>query len=194
MIDTSAFSYLARVALGDTADTRLVGYRVRFEAPDPVPDLDRLAVNAFAFEGRAAADIDAAEAVGAERYCSGPGCVLRAPVTLPSGTWVRRIELAAYDTGTGAVRASLQRCAVGAESCEELAAVATGGPAGDVLEGADLIPPAAVDNAGFTTMLEVSLDGGSEHRLRAVHLVVDRSLFRDGFESGDTGAWSSAVP
>jgi hypothetical protein len=192
-IDNENFSYVARVGLGDTDQTRLVGLRLSHTRPMPAPRFDTDAINAFAFEGLDANAIDAIEAVGSERYCSGQVCVLRAPVLLRSGTAVRGLGLAAYDAGAGAVTASLERCAVGATSCTTIAEIGTERDAGGASPEITISPSEIINNRDFTYVIEVALDEGSAYRLRAAFLEIDNRLFLDGFESGDTTAWTTTV-
>jgi hypothetical protein len=192
-IDNHTFSYLARVALGDTDQTRLVGLRLSLTRPMPAPRFDTHAINAFAFEGLDADAIDAIEAVGDERYCSGQACVLRAPVLLRSGTAVHSLGLAAFDAGAGSVTASLERCAVGTTFCTAIAEIETSGDSGGVSPEIALSSKEIIDNRAFTYMIEVALDEGSAYRLRAVFLEIDNRIFIDGFESGDTTAWTTTV-
>lgn len=194
-IDNDDFTYLAEVSLGATIDTRLVGLRVLFDLPPALPRDDRLTINPFAFEARAAADSAVLDAQGGERFCSGQICVLLAPVELPSGTALTRIELAAYDASSASVRAALIRCPVGTGSCADIASVETVGTAGATVRGADLDPPEVVENQQFSYAVEVTSGPNADTALRSVSLVIERALiFSDGFGTGDTAAWSARTP
>ncbi len=70
---------------------------------------DVLAIGPYAFEGLEASDIQALRASGARRFCErtdGLNCLFEAPVELPTGTVVTRLELDDVDNGP-AVRRSL---------------------------------------------------------------------------------------
>jgi hypothetical protein len=194
-IDNDDFSYLAEVSLGATIDARLVGLRVLFDLPPALPRDDRLAINPFAFEARAAADSAVLDAQCVERFCNGQNCALLAPVELPSGTAVTRIELAAYDASSESVRAAFQRCPVGAGACTEVASAATTGNPGAVVIGSGIEPPEVVDNRQFSYAVEVTSGSNAATALRGVSLVIERALiFSDGFGTGDAAAWSTRTP
>ncbi len=194
-IDNSRFTYVVEVSLGAAIDTRLVGLRVDFDLPPALPKDDRLAINPFAFEARAAADSAVLDAQGGERFCDGKSCAFLAPVELPSGTAVTRIELAAYDASSESVRAAFQRCPVGAGACTEVASAATAGDPGAVVIGSDIEPPEVVDNRQFSYAVEVTGGPTAATALRGVSLVIERALiFSDGFGTGDAAAWSARTP
>ena len=119
---------------------------------------DVLAINPFAFEGLEASDIAALRVGGIDRYCERSDslpCLIEAPVELPTGTVVTRLELDAADNGPSFVKANFNRCPVGAEACDLLAAVSTEGAPGATQVGVDLTSPEPIDNDNFTYLLEV---------------------------------------
>lgn len=194
-IDNSGFTYVVEVSLGATIDTRLVGLRMDFDLPPALPKDDRLAVSPFAFESRTADDNLVLDAQDGERFCDGQSCAFLAPVELPSGTAVTRIELAAYDASPESVRAAFQRCPVGASACTEVASTATAGNPGAVVIGSDIEPPEVVDNRQFSYAVEVTSGPNPATALRSVSLVIERALiFSDGFGTGDAAAWSARTP
>lgn len=194
-VDTSESNYHARVTLGATAETRLVGLRLFVDMPAALPRDDRLAVGPYSFEGRAATDLAALDAHDDERFCNGRDCLMAAPVDLPSGTAVNRIELAAYDASSADVRATFLRCAKGSGSCVESATVETAGTPGPTVVGADLGSAEIIDNSGFSYLVEVASGPNADTALRGVSLAIERALiFSDGFGNGTTSAWSSITP
>jgi len=189
-IDNVNFTYRAEVSLGADDETRLVGLRLFFDVPAALPKTDRLAVNPFAFEGRDATDSAVLDETADGRFCNGLACVMLAPVELPSGTRVDRLELAARDNSSYEVRAAFLRCQEGSQSCIELVAVST-----DTEVSVDLASPETIDNEGFTYALEVQSGPNADTTLRGVSLVIKRALiFSDGFGTGDTSPWSNTVP
>jgi hypothetical protein len=194
VIDNSAFTYLVEVSLGSDDATRLIGVRFDVGLPPAFARTDWLAVSPFAFEGREAADHGVMNATGGERFCDGHACTMAAPVELPSGTRVDRIELSGWDTGSAPLRAALMRCPLGAENCEEVAAVSTSGTPGATVVPVDIEPVEVIDNRFFTYMIEVQSGPNAATALRAVSLSIERSLiFSDGFGTGDTTPWSNSV-
>lgn len=164
--------------------------RPLFDRTTALAKNDRLAVNPFAFEGREATDSAVLDQLGDERFCNGQACVMLAPVELPSGTRVGRLELAAWDNSSAEVRAAFLRCPEGSENCAEVVAVGT-----DTEVGADIITPETIDNTSFTYALEVRSGPNADTTLRGVSLVIERALiFSDGFGAGDTSPWSNTVP
>ncbi len=193
-IDNSTLTYRVQVTLGATDETRLVGFRLFFNRPAGLPRSDRLAVDPFAFEGRDATDSAVLDAQGDERFCNGKDCTMLAPVELPSGTRVERLELAARDNSSADVRAAFLRCPEGSGNCAEVVSVATAGTPGDAAVGADLGSPEIIDNASFTYALEVRSGPNAETALRGASLVIERPLvFSDGFGTGDSTSWSNTV-
>ena len=189
-IDNSNFTYRAEVSLGAGDETRLVGLRLFFGVPAALPKSDRLAVNPFAFEGRDATNSVVLDEMADGRFCNGLACVMLAPVELPSGTRVDRLELSAWDSSTAEVRAAFLRCPQGSESCVDVVAAGT-----DTEVGVDLASPETIDNAGFTYAIEVRSGPNADTTLRGVSLVIERPLiFSDGFGTGDTFPWSNTVP
>lgn len=194
-IDNANYTYISQVSLGATGETRLVGVRLEFDAPASIPRTDWLAINPFAHEGMEAGDIDALEAIGDDRYCSGQSCVAIAPVELPSGTIVTRIELDAFDNGPSDVQAVFSRCPIGEATCSEIVTLGTSGTPGAAHVAADLVVPEMIDNQTSTYQVAVDLGDDDATRLRAVQLAFENSMiFSDGFGSGDTSSWSIAVP
>jgi hypothetical protein len=194
-IDNATYSYFLKVSLGATLETRLVGLRLQFDAPASIPRTDWLSINPFAHEGMEAGDIDALEAIGDERYCSGQGCIAIAPVELPSGTIITRIELDAFDNGPSDVQVMFSRCPSGEATCSEIVALGTSGTPGAAHNGADLVVPEMINNHTATYQVAVELGDDDATRLRAVRLAYENSLiFSDGFGTGDTSSWSIAVP
>ncbi len=127
-IDNSNFTYRVEVALGTTDATRLIGLRLFFDRPPALPKTDRLAINPFAFEGRDATDSEVLNEMADGRFCDGGACIMLAPVELPSGTRVDRLELSAWDmSDESAVRAAFARCPVGSAVCVEVASFASSG-------------------------------------------------------------------
>ena len=194
-IDNEDFTYVVDVSLGATIDTRLVGLRLFFDRPAALPRQDRLSISPFAFEGHEAADSLVLDVLGDARFCNGQSCTLLAPVELPSGTQVDRLELSGWDSSSAELRATLRRCPVGAGTCQEAATIATVDTPGATVVGVDIGTPEVIDNDGFTYMVEVQGGPNADTTLRSVSLVIERSLiFSDGFGSGDTTPWSNTVP
>ncbi len=195
VIDNSAFTYLVEVSLGSDNNTRLIGMRFDVQLPSAFSRDDRLSIGPFAFEGHEAADNGVMNATNGERFCDGQNCTMTAPVELPSGTRLDRIELSGWDTDSADLRAALMRCPLGVEICEEVAAVSTSGTPGATVVPVDLGTVEVIDNRLFTYMIEVEGGPNAATSLRAVSLSIERALiFSDGFGSGDTIQWSNAVP
>jgi len=118
-----------------------------------------------------------------------------APVELPSGTRVDRLELSGWDTSSAELRAALLRCPAIADTCSEVTAVLTSGTPEAVVVGVDLDTPEVIDNSIFTYAVEVRGEFNPAASLRAAALSFERALiFSDGFGSGDATSWSSSVP
>lgn len=189
-IDNANFTYRVAVTLGATDATRLVGLRLFFDMSSALPKTDRLAISPFAFEGQDATDSDVLDEMADGRFCDGHECVMLAPVELPSGTQVDRLEVAARDKSTFDVQVDFLRCPVGSGNCVEVVSVATVGTPDDAEVGVDLSSPEAIDNAGYTYALKVQSGPNADTTLRGVSLVIERPLiFSDGFGTGDTTAW-----
>ncbi len=136
---------------------------------------DVLAVNPFAFEGLDASDITAVRVGGIERYCErsdGLDCLLEAPVKLPTGAVVTRLELDAIDNGPLNPKANFYRCPIGASACTLLAEISTIGTPGAAQEGVDLAQPETIDNQSFTYLLEVFPGNDGLTRLLGVRLLL----------------------
>ena len=125
-----------------------------------------------------------------------PTLVLRPAVDrLAPSDSISRLEIAAFDVESGVAPASLSvTCdqAVGpAPPGTNLAAGASLDPEGGRL---DLQLPGAVPVAARATFT-VTVRDQAGHETRVVRTYAPPArLFADGFESGDTGNWSSAVP
>jgi hypothetical protein len=195
IIDNDSFTYVVEVSLGATNETQLLGFRVDFTQPSALPKRDRLTIGPFAFEGLDADNHAAIGANGGERFCDGRNCTMLAPVDLPSGTRVDRLELSGWDTSPTELRAALLRCPSSADTCSEVTAVPTSGAPGAVVVGVDFDAPEVIDNSLFTYAVEVRGGPNAATSLRAVSLSFERSLiFSDGFGSGDATSWSASVP
>ncbi len=193
-IDNANFTYRAEVSLGATDATRLVGLRLFFDRPPALARSDRLAINPFAFEGREATDSSVLDVLTDDRFCNGQACTMLAPIELPSGTRVSRLELSAWDDSSADIRAAFLRCPEGSGNCVEVVSAATTGTPGDAEVGVDLGSPEVIDNAGSTYALEVQSGPNAGTALRGASLVIERPLiFSDGFGTGDTSPWSSTV-
>jgi hypothetical protein len=194
-VNNDTFTYLVEISLGATSTTRLVGFRLFFDRPSALARTDRLSISPFAFEGRDADNHSLMNATGGERFCDGQSCTMFAPVELPSGTRVNRLELSGWDHSSEELRAALLRCPVGSGTCQEAASIATTGMPGDTVVGVDLGTPEVIDNGGFTYMVEVQGGPNADTSLRGVSLSIERTLiFSDGFGTGGTTSWSNAVP
>jgi S-layer family protein len=111
-----------------------------------------LALNSFAFQSAQG------EQVGSNGMYRACGCVLFAPVTLPSGALLTGIELDALDAFTsGEVVASLRQCPVGSQGCNPLVTASTGIAAapGVTQVRSDLAFLFTVDNRVDTYVIQV---------------------------------------
>ena len=174
-IDNQNFTYLVEVFPGNDGLTRLVGVRLVIAGAESTELSEVLALHAHAFEGRTPHDRDALRAVSVQRYCSGATCTLAAPVELPSGASVTRIELDAVDNdGAADVVAGFSRCDVATGICAGVASVNTSGTPGADQPGFDLVSPETIDNGNFTYRVEVALGTTDATRLVGLRLFFDR--------------------
>jgi hypothetical protein len=124
-----------------------------------------------AFTGVAGTDNNAVEVAFGSRRCTG-SCNLLAPVFLPAGALITRIELVACDSlNTQDVTARLTRT-TGIESSLFIATVSTGlvpGPGCNFFP-ADLATPETVDNFNNNYNIAVALTGTPTARFQAVRL------------------------
>ncbi len=194
-IDNQNYSYIVEVTLSDSSDTGINSVRLTInDPPTPVRE-DRLSISAFAYEPWSQTDRNVLDASGAMRFCNGSVCAPIGPVELPSGAWVTSIELSARDVSADNVTAAFSRCAVGGFSCEIVGGVTTSGTPGLTQVTADLPAPEYIDNRNYTYAIQVILGPDQDTGFLSTRLVVDmETVFGDGFDSGDTSAWSAAVP
>ena len=133
-------------------------------------------IQALAFAGYSAVDTGNvfANEFGS-RFCNAPNCAFGAPVSLPAGALVTRLELEACDddAGGGSVEATLLRVTVNESAVSPLAVVGTGAPdaPGCQVFGTDLVSPETIENADATYVARVATQGvGSATRFQAVRI------------------------
>jgi len=134
-------------------------------------------IGASAFTGSRGADNAAVQSSTDKSAWCTSSCTLAAPVILPAGALVSRVELAACDTATaGDVRGALRRQPglTGDDNPEiRLVFIETGMAAtpGCGLFAADLAPPETIDNLNNNYFVNTTLNGGTaDTRLRAIRL------------------------
>jgi S-layer homology domain len=112
--------------------------------------------------------------VTGSRFCSAGICFFDAPLLLPAGAAIQRIELEACDSSaTAAVEAQLFRITGPDASFSLLAQVSTGAAAtpGCNYFSVDLAPVETVDNRNFTYFVQILIGGaGSATRFQAVRV------------------------
>jgi hypothetical protein len=172
-IDNSNFTYLVEVYPGEDELTRLTGVRLAIEGAESRTRAETLSLHAYAFEGRTHADRAALRAQGIQRYCEDTACDLTAPIELPTGSTVRRIELDAFDSGAGEVAATLSKCDPATGLCTPIESVGTTGTPGATQPGADLLVPEVIENASYSYVVETTLGPDSTTRLLGVRLGID---------------------
>jgi hypothetical protein len=150
--------------------------------PEPAfgtAELTSHTLQAFGFEA-----FDSSTSLGGtgtgSRFCSADGCDLLAPVLLPAGAAIQRMELEACDTSaTAEVFAQLFRVTGPDASISELAEVITGvtQTSGCNYFSVDLSPVETVDNRNFTYLVRVGITGaGSTTRFQAVRVYYRRQV------------------
>ena len=174
-IDNQNFTYLVEVFPGNDGLTRLVGILLDLAGAESTARSEVLGLHAYAFEGRTPGDRAALGADGVQRFCAGASCTLAAPVDLPSGATVTRIELDAVDSGAADVVAGFSRCDVATGMCAGVASVNTSGTPGASQPGFDLVSPETIDNGNFTYRVEVALGATDQTRLVGLRLFFDRA-------------------
>lgn len=196
-IDNDAYSYaISAIISGGTSDTQLGNTRLVFAPPPSQRFFETLAIHPYAFEARSSSDGDVLANSAFERYCVGSDCLLLAPVELPSGSVISRLELEAFDFDlAGKVVIALVRCSSELGLCYSAGRVETVGRPGRIQIGIDLAVPEIIDNQLFSYAVEAYLTGGTdETKLAGARLVYTPVwVFFNGFESSDTSAWSSTV-
>lgn len=129
----------------------------------------------FSFVGETAVDNDSAGMTGSgSRYCTAP-CFFAAPVPLPAGAVMTRIELAGCDSiATANVTARLFRVPA-PDGTPNVLATATTGPNANVpgcgFFNANLAAPHSIDNVAWTYFVEVGISGSTlSTRFQAVRV------------------------
>ncbi len=129
------------------------------------------AISPVAFFGLTRDDEAVREAYSAARYCSDV-CFLEAPVVLPNGARITKLEMDAFDSDfSGGVDCTLLRCPIQADSCVALGNVHSGFSAtpGAILVSLNL--NVTVSNSSNTYVGECYFSGGtSATRLRGVRI------------------------
>ena len=127
--------------------------------------------------------------VGAETAC------FMAPLYLPNGTKIASIEVSAYDENpTLDFSVAMFRASLLAVVGEVMAEAGTSGASGLQLPLDETISFPIIDNSTYSYHLGACLAGGVGASLRLYAVKIEHStlIFADGFESGDTAAWSTS--
>lgn len=195
IINNYAYSYFLEALLGNSADTRLGSVRLTIEPPATPAQSDRLSMTAFAYEPWNSVGRTMLDATGPMRFCNGTVCGPIGPVELPSGAWVTRLEMTAYDIAGEDVVASFYRCPLGGSFCLWVETVTTTGMPGFTQVGVDLPEPELIDNENFSYTIQVVLGPDEDTGFYSTRLAVDLvTVFSDGVDSGETMRWSATVP
>ena len=126
---------------------------------------------------------------------AGTSCFM-APLYLPAGLSLARMVFHAYDSNAGSnigvalVRSSLFNTA----GFETMGSAWTSGSSGMQNLVDDSIQFPVIDNRNYNYRLQTCIDGSAGTSLRIYAVTLLSSFFNDGFESGDTSAWSSTFP
>ncbi len=195
IIENSINSYFVQVELDATMDYAVTGVRLLIAPPAPEFGVDRLTMNAFAFEPYNLVDRALLDASGPMRFCSGASCLAIGPVELPSGAWVRSLDIEAYDNAAANVTVDLVRCPVLSSLCSLVETFSTSGTPGMTVDGVRLARPEYVDNLNFSYAIQIQLGPSFDTGFFSVSMEVDtQTVFDDGFELGDLTRWSDIDP
>jgi len=120
-----------------------------------------------------------------------------APLYLPDGSNIFSMGVSAYDSSSGAdLTVSMSRTRWSDATSEIMASASTTGTSGKQFPIDYAISNPTIDNGSYIYRLQTCLAGGSSSSLRiyAVRIETISLIFADGFDSGNTDAWSMTVP
>jgi hypothetical protein len=194
-IDNYSSSFFVQVGVGATSATAVIAVRLLTDPPAPAFGVDRLTMSAFAFEPYNLVDRALLDASGSMRFCNGASCLAIGPVELPSGAWIRSLDVEAYDNATANVTVDLFRCPVLSSLCSLVETFSTSGTPGMTVDGVRLTRPEYVDNLNYSYAIQVHLGPSLDTGFFSVSMEVDtETVFDDGFELGDLTRWSDVDP
>jgi hypothetical protein len=127
---------------------------------------------------------------GAETAC------FMAPLYLPNGTEIFSMGVSAYDISAAAdISVTMSRTLWSTATSEIMATASTTGTSGKQFPVEDTISNPTINNGSYIYRLQTCLAGGTGADLRIYAVRIETTfIFADGFESGNTGAWSATVP